>query len=77
MDNLIGSSPIKSLLRDIVTVAAKFYAQAMLFHKRNVSTAAHIIPPPATSLDKPVLATCAVEKAKAKTKASSSFAAAV
>ncbi len=27
--------------RDIVTVVANFKAQAMLFHKRNVSTAAH------------------------------------
>jgi hypothetical protein len=42
LDNLIGPSPIiQSLLRDIVTVVAKFNAQAMLFHKRNVSTAAH------------------------------------
>jgi hypothetical protein len=41
LENLIGSSPIQSLLRDIVTVVAKFNAQAMLFHKRNVSTAAH------------------------------------
>jgi hypothetical protein len=41
LDNLIGPSPIQSLLRDIVTVVAKFNAQAMLFHKWNVSTAAH------------------------------------
>jgi hypothetical protein len=41
LDNLIGPSPIQSLLRDIVTVVAKFNAQAMLFHKRDVSTAAH------------------------------------
>jgi hypothetical protein len=56
LDNLIGPSPIQSLLSDIVTVVAKFNAQAMLFHKRNVS------PPPATTLDKPALAMCAVEK---------------
>jgi hypothetical protein len=41
LDNLIVPSPIQSLLRDIVTIVAKFNAQAMLFHKRNVSTAAH------------------------------------
>ncbi len=41
LDNLIGPSYIQSLLRDIVTVVAKFNAQAMMFRKRNVSTAAH------------------------------------
>jgi hypothetical protein len=42
LDNLMCPSPIQSLLRDIVAVVAKFKnAQAMLFHKRNVSTAAH------------------------------------
>ena len=39
--NLIGPSPIHALARDIVTVVAKYNAQAMLFHKRNVSTAGH------------------------------------
>jgi hypothetical protein len=41
LDNLMCPSLIQSLLRDIVTVVAKFNAQAMLFHKRNVSIAVH------------------------------------
>jgi hypothetical protein len=32
LDNLLGPSPIQYLLRDIVTMVAKFKAQAMLLY---------------------------------------------
>jgi hypothetical protein len=36
--NLIGPSPLMSLIKDIGAVVAKFNAQAALFHRRNAIT---------------------------------------
>jgi hypothetical protein len=62
LGNLIGPSPIQSLLRDFLNVVAKFSAQATkLFYKRNDIHTRLRINPPATSPDKSALAMRAVE----------------